>query len=109
MWIKHLDWGTEPKASQDGDLISRQIFTVKLWREHLGAGQYEWRGRIEHIESGEVRYFREETALLQWLREHFAGSNIIESIPSEKRKFHETGGPARSHHLEKESGQDGYE
>lgn len=36
-----------------------QLFTVRLWREELGNGQSEWRGQVQHIVSGEMRYFRE--------------------------------------------------
>ena len=36
-----------------------QLFTVRLWREDLGAGETEWRGQVTHVLSGEAYYFRE--------------------------------------------------
>jgi hypothetical protein len=39
------------------------LFTVRVWAEELGAGQTEWRGRVQHVTSGEVHYFRDWTTL----------------------------------------------
>ena len=39
------------------------LFTVRVWQEEVRAGQTEWRGRVQLVSSGEVRYFREWTAL----------------------------------------------
>jgi hypothetical protein len=41
-----------------------QLFTVRVWQEELGNGQTEWRGKVQHVHSGEVRYFREWPALV---------------------------------------------
>ena len=35
------------------------LFTVRLWREDLGAGQVQWRGQVQHVLSGEAHYFRD--------------------------------------------------
>jgi hypothetical protein len=35
------------------------LFTVRVWREDLGEGQTEWRGEVQEVVSGEVRYFRD--------------------------------------------------
>jgi len=35
-----------------------------MWQEELGAGQSEWRGKVQHVLSGEARYFRDWPALL---------------------------------------------
>jgi hypothetical protein len=45
-------------------------FVVKLWlesREIQGAEQ-EWRGRIDHIQSGSYLYFTDMTAIAQLIR-----------------------------------------
>jgi hypothetical protein len=42
---------SEPAA---GPPASSQVFVLRLWR----AGSVEWRGRVQHITSGETRYFR---------------------------------------------------
>jgi hypothetical protein len=39
------------------------LFTVRVWQEEVRAGQTEWRGRVQLVSSGEVRYFREWAAL----------------------------------------------
>ncbi|MCI0396024.1 MAG: hypothetical protein L0332_25245 [Chloroflexi bacterium] len=45
-----------------------QLFTVRLWLEELGEGQVEWRGQVQHVLSGEVRYFHDWPALLTQLQ-----------------------------------------
>jgi hypothetical protein len=49
------------------------LFTVRVWQEELGNGQKEWRGKVQQVHSGEVRYFREwptlVAALLKMLSE----------------------------------------
>jgi len=35
------------------------LFTLRLWLEDLGGGQTDWRGRVQHVTSGEVRYVRD--------------------------------------------------
>ena len=42
---------------------------VRVWLEDLGNGKAEWRGKVKHVLSGEVRYFREWKTLLAFLRE----------------------------------------
>ncbi|HEU5103409.1 MAG TPA: hypothetical protein VFU22_30520 [Roseiflexaceae bacterium] len=44
-----------------------QLFTVRLWGEDLGDGRTEWRGKVQHVLSGEAHYFREWPALIAWL------------------------------------------
>ena len=39
------------------------LFTVRVWQEEMSADQTEWRGRVQLMSSGEVRYFREWAAL----------------------------------------------
>lgn len=36
-----------------------QLFMVRMWPEDLGGGQTDWRGSVQHVNSGEVRYFRD--------------------------------------------------
>jgi hypothetical protein len=35
-----------------------QLFTIRVWLEPLGQGQTEIRGQVQHVLSGETRYFR---------------------------------------------------
>ncbi len=40
------------------------LFTVRVWLEDLGEGQTEWRGEVQYVVSGEIRYFRDWPALV---------------------------------------------
>jgi len=35
------------------------LFILRLWLEDLGSGQTDWRGKVQYVNSGEVRYFRD--------------------------------------------------
>lgn len=55
------------------------LFTVRVWLEDLGEGQREWRGEVQEVKSGEVRYFREWptlVALLQAMLPKQGGSGL---------------------------------
>ena len=43
------------------------LFTVRVWAEELGACQTEWRGRVQHVTSGEMHYFRDWATLVSLL------------------------------------------
>lgn len=49
--------------------LTSHLFTVRVWREELGAGRVEWRGKVQHALSGEARYFREWAELIAFVRE----------------------------------------
>jgi hypothetical protein len=38
---------------------SSHLFTLRIWPEDLGNGQTDWRGKVQHVNSGEARYFRD--------------------------------------------------
>src|SRR6266487_1588393 len=44
------------------------LFTVQLWQEELSKGQTEWRGKAQHLSSGQVHYFREWPKLILFLQ-----------------------------------------
>lgn len=54
------------------------LFTIRVWEEEIGAGQSEWRGKVQSLASGEVRYFREWVSLVPLLR------NMLEEIVIEQ-------------------------
>lgn len=43
------------------------VFTLRMWPEEVGDGRVDWRGKIQHLNSGEVRYFRDWAALEAFL------------------------------------------
>jgi hypothetical protein len=53
-----------------------RLFTVRLWREELGAGQREWRGEVHDVVSGERRYFRDWSALIASLQALLAAQEL---------------------------------
>ena len=53
---------------KDQDYPLSHLFTVRLWPEALGDGQVEWRGKVEYIVSGERRYFRDWSTLINFLQ-----------------------------------------
>jgi len=60
-----------PVGSESGHRPS-QLFTLRLWPEELGNGQVEWRGSVQHVPSGQQRYFREWPALVAAVQEILA-------------------------------------
>jgi hypothetical protein len=46
-----------------------QLFTVRIWMEHLGDGRVEWRGQVQEVLSGEVHYFRDWPRLIAHLEQ----------------------------------------
>lgn len=41
-----------------------QLFTLRVWSEEVGEGRQQWRGKLHHVATDEVAYFREWVALL---------------------------------------------
>ncbi len=57
-----------------------QLFTLRVWRQRLGNGETEWRGRLEHVLSSEVHYFREWSTLVDYLIE------ILSALESQEER-----------------------
>ncbi|MFQ6102463.1 MAG: hypothetical protein ACE5OS_14720 [Anaerolineae bacterium] len=51
----------------DKDHHRSHLFTLRLWPEELGDGRTEWRGKVQHVTSGEARYFRDWSTLIAHL------------------------------------------
>ena len=51
------------------ELAHSQLFTLRVWREDLGQGQFEWRGKVQHMTSGEAHYFRDWSGLIACLQQ----------------------------------------
>jgi hypothetical protein len=43
------------------------LFTVRVWLAKLDHGHTEWRGKVQHVLSGEGRAFRDWPALVAFL------------------------------------------
>jgi len=61
---------TKIPVRKKAEIHSRsQLFTVRVWCEDLGEGNSEWRGKIQHVTNGEVRYFRGWQGLVACMQE----------------------------------------
>ena len=49
------------------------LFTVRVWREDMGKGEWEWRGKVQQVASGEAFYFREWQELIARLKTWLQG------------------------------------
>ncbi len=36
-----------------------QLFVVRVWEEQVADGRTEWRGKVQHVNSGDIGYFRD--------------------------------------------------
>lgn len=54
--------------------LTSYLFTVRVWREELEEGRFEWRGKVQHALSGETRYFRRWEDLIEFVQEKGKGT-----------------------------------
>jgi hypothetical protein len=66
-----------------------QLFTVRMWSEDVGSDQREWRGKVEHVASGEVHHFRDWPSLIAllvaMLPDGVPVDHLVPNIGSERR------------------------
>jgi hypothetical protein len=48
--------------------VHSNLFMVRVWPEEVDEGRVEWRGKVQHVASGETRYFRDWESMLAFLR-----------------------------------------
>ena len=65
-------------------------FMLRLWPEDLGGGQTDWRGSVQHVNSGEARYFR-DWPTLQAFVEGLLGGRVPDAVRDGRAS--ETGRP----------------
>jgi len=58
------------KPDQDTKSPRSQLFSVRVWREEVAANQHEWRGKVQHVTSGEAYHFRTWPNLITHLLKH---------------------------------------
>jgi len=51
------------------------LFTVRVWQEAVSHTEAEWRGRLQHVPSGQVYYFRSWNGLIAHLLELLPGGD----------------------------------
>jgi hypothetical protein len=58
-----------------GDIPQQHLFVVRVWHEPGGAGAPgQWRGTVEHVPSGQRRYFIALDALAEFVASKLDGS-----------------------------------
>jgi hypothetical protein len=63
------------------------LFTVRYWLETLGNGQTDWRGKVQYVNSGEVRYFRDCQTLNEFIEtilQNLASDEISQGGPDKE-------------------------
>ncbi len=58
-----------PNMNDKEEFAHSYLFTVRMWLEQLGKGSTEWRGKVQHVLSGQTRYFRDWQALITFIRD----------------------------------------
>ena len=53
-----------------------EIFTIRLWREKLDERESEWRGRVQHLGSGQARYFNEIGKIMDFIADHLSKEKV---------------------------------
>jgi hypothetical protein len=67
-------------ADRSSSSTSSHLFTVRVWREELGAGRVEWRGKVQHPLSGEAQYFREWAELIAFVRDQVGDTDQANKV-----------------------------
>ena len=70
--------------TQDQTHQRTHLFTLRLWAEALGDGQIEWRGKVQHVLSGQTRYFRDWEALIAYLQDMLPPDDRAEIVAEER-------------------------
>ncbi len=71
--------------TQDQTQQRTHLFTLRIWAEALGDGQIEWRGKVQHVLSGEARYFRDWSTLITYLQDMLPTDYRVKIIVEEKK------------------------
>jgi hypothetical protein len=61
-----------------------QLFMLRIWLEEIREGQTDWRGRAQHVSSGEVKYFRNWQMLRDFMEEKLRQQEFMESNEPEE-------------------------
>lgn len=52
---------------QQGRRSSSQLFMLRMWPDDVDNDQLDWHGSVQHVQSGEVRYFRDWSTLIAFI------------------------------------------
>lgn len=57
----------QPPDQENSFEYNSHLFTVRVWQEEISHTDAEWRGRLQHVPSGQVYYFRNWGTLIRHL------------------------------------------
>jgi hypothetical protein len=69
--------GDENDDDRTQSAPSSFLFTLRVWRARLSPGASEWRGRLQSVTTGEVRYFRDWSTLIVLVREMLSRISLL--------------------------------
>lgn len=72
--------------NKDSPPQSSHLFILRLWLEDLGSGQTDWRGKVQHVNSGEARYFRDWPTLEAFMQGLLGAIEPGKLLPDETLK-----------------------
>jgi hypothetical protein len=59
----------QPEPELPSDSLPSWLFTFRVWQTRVDGGSTEWRGRLQSVNTGHVRYFRDWQRLVLHLNE----------------------------------------
>ena len=54
-------------------------FIVRMWAEPVNEDQCEWRGQVEHLQTGEKRYFQQLDKMMDFVSSHIGKATSPEA------------------------------
>ena len=66
---------TDHYSTQHELRYDSQLFTIRLWCEQMG-DHFEWRGKVQHVTTGEAHYFHDWETLLARLKDMLAADEV---------------------------------
>ena len=58
---------TKPQSENVELGVQAQTFTLRIWLTDQKGDAFEWRGRIQHVQSGEVQYCQNWNAFIAYI------------------------------------------
>ena len=54
-------------------------FIVRMWAEPINEDHSEWRGQVEHLQSGEKRYFQQLDKMTEFVSSHIGRASSFDA------------------------------
>ncbi len=67
------------EESSNAPPLDSHLFTVRIWIRKSANGEAEWHGKVQHVSSGNVRYFRDWATLVAYMQQALADAASLQS------------------------------